>query len=78
MRLLPALAIVLVASLAACVSPQILSANDRGGIVKFANGSNSATTFSVADAYCHQRNRVAQITGTDEVYNQVTFACVEP
>jgi len=78
MRLSPVLALAAAVGLQGCVSPQILSANERGGIIKFANGSNTAATFSVADAYCHQRNRVAQITGTDEVYNQVTFACVEP
>lgn len=64
-------------ALQGCVSPEIMSANDRGGIIKFANSTNEAQAFTVADTYCRQRGRIAQITATDAVYNHITFACVE-
>ena len=60
-----------------CVQPGIMSANERGGIIEHANGTNEASAFSVADAYCQRHGLIAQITGTDVLYNHVMFACVE-
>lgn len=73
-----AIGCVVVLGLQGCATPQIASANERGGIVKFANGTNEDAAFKLADAYCHQHGRVAQITGTDAIYNRIMFACVEP
>lgn len=71
-----AAAVILALGLAGCVSPEVMSGNDRGGIVKFANGTNEAEAFTVADTYCRKRGRVAQVTGTDAIYNRILFACV--
>ena len=65
-----------VLSLQAC-SPSIMSSNERGGIIEHTNGTNQAAAFTVADTYCHQYNRVAQVTGMDVLYNRMMFACVE-
>ena len=48
------------------------------GILKYANGANEADAFKIADAYCLQRGRVAQITQTYVIYDHIMFTCVEP
>ncbi|HEX3883043.1 MAG TPA: hypothetical protein VHW66_10320 [Stellaceae bacterium] len=63
--------------LTGCATPALMSGNERGGIIDHANGTNQAAAFTVADTYCHQHNRVAQVTGMDVLYNRMMFACVE-
>jgi hypothetical protein len=58
--------------------PEIESANVRGVILKHANGTNEGAAFKIADSYCREHGRVAQITGTDALYNHLMFACVAP
>jgi hypothetical protein len=79
MKLLCGVALGCVAfSLQGCVQPEIESANERGVILKYANGTNEAAAFKMADSYCHEHGRVAQISGTDVLYNHIVFACVTP
>jgi len=72
------LAVLGVGTLQGCAQPTVMAGNERGGIVSQTNGTNEATGFALADAYCHRYGRVAQITGMDVLYNRMMFACVEP
>jgi hypothetical protein len=54
--------------------PELVAANERGGIVSGPKTSG----FSLADAHCHKFGRVAQVTGMESDYNRFAFACVEP
>lgn len=64
--------------LAGCATPEITSSNERGGVISYANGTNETAAFKLADSNCREHGRVAQITGTDVLYNKILFACVAP
>jgi hypothetical protein len=61
-----------------CMEPQIEAANERGVVLNYANRTNEAAAFKIADSYCREHGRVAQTTGTNFAYNHLAFACVAP
>lgn len=74
MRLAMALSTAL--ALSAC-APQII-ANEAGGIIDNATGTNTAQAFALADQHCRQYMKRARIRETTTEVAQMTFDCVNP
>lgn len=69
--------VLFVAGLSGC-APQIIAANERGGIINHVSGVNHGEAFKTADVYCHQKGLVARVANDDWIYNQMTFDCIAP
>jgi len=71
------LAVIAAITLQGC-APELMAANERGGIVRRGTGNNEGPAFALADAHCHKFGRAAQVTGINILENRLAFACVEP
>jgi hypothetical protein len=61
-----------------CSAPALKGANERGGTVTHAIGSQQPTASEIANAHCKKYGRVARVSGTDVFGNTMTFECVLP
>lgn len=75
MRKIAVLAAIL--GLSAC-APSLQGGNEAGGIFSQVTNFNRAEAFTAAEAHCKQFGKAARISGTDALYNTMTFDCVAP
>jgi len=70
------LALLLLIPLGACSYTTYLSgADENGGTVNLVTQIGMDSAVEKANAHCHQYDRVARVTGTDEQSSTMTFVC---
>lgn len=61
--------------LAACSTPHLMSGNEVGGVIG-SYGLQPRGAFAEAEGHCAKFNKVARVTGQNDLQDQMTFECV--